>query len=87
MKDQGHLPEALDLCARYGMLPEGATVLCALSGGADSVCLLHWLYTQREPRRLRLIAAHYNHQLRGLGLTGTSSSSARLLPPCPVWRW
>ena len=65
MKDHGHLSDAFTLCSRYDMLPDGATVLCAVSGGADSVCLLHWLYAQRESRKLRLVAAHYNHQLRG----------------------
>ncbi|MBQ3557811.1 MAG: tRNA lysidine(34) synthetase TilS [Oscillospiraceae bacterium] len=59
------LPHAHRLCAQYDMLPHGGTVLCALSGGADSVCLLHWLHSLREEYGFRLIAAHYNHQLRG----------------------
>ena len=29
-------------------LPRGSRVLCALSGGADSVCLLHWLARQED---------------------------------------
>ena len=47
------------------MLPPETTVVAGLSGGADSVALLHWLYrtTQRNP--IRLIAAHVNHGLRG----------------------
>jgi len=29
---------------RWGMLPEkGETILCAVSGGRDSICLLHYL--------------------------------------------
>ena len=32
---------------RYDMLPAGARVLCAVSGGADSVALLHLLHTMR----------------------------------------
>ena len=51
------------LTDRHGMLPAGATVLCAVSGGADSVCLLHVL--KRFGRDLRLVCAHYNHRLRG----------------------
>lgn len=43
-------------------LPRGSRVLCALSGGADSVCLLHWLARQED---LTVCAAHFNHQLRG----------------------
>ena len=45
-----------------GMIPPGSKVLCAVSGGADSMCLLHML-SQRED--ITLAAAHFNHQLRG----------------------
>ena len=48
--------------SRYDMLPEGSRVLCAVSGGADSVALLHWLTKQPG---LTLLCAHYNHRLRG----------------------
>lgn len=53
------------LIADYGMIPKGSTVLCALSGGADSVYLLHRLYYLRTLFEFRLVAAHYNHHLRG----------------------
>lgn len=44
------------------LIPSGSRVLCAVSGGADSICLLH-LLSQRED--VSLTAAHFNHQLRG----------------------
>lgn len=44
------------------LIPPGSRVLCAVSGGADSMCLLHML-SQRED--ISLTAAHFNHQLRG----------------------
>lgn len=47
------------------MLPRGSRVLCAVSGGADSVCLLAALYRLREKLGVELSAAHYNHNLRG----------------------
>ena len=47
---------------RYDMLPAGARVLCAVSGGADSVALLHLLCSMPE---LTVICAHFNHCLRG----------------------
>lgn len=50
-----------------GLLPQGSTVLCAVSGGADSVYLLHRLALLRAPFAcdFTLVAAHYNHHLRG----------------------
>ena len=65
MKENGYLSAAHDLVARYDMLPDGATVLCAVSGGADSVCLLHWLWLRSQAHPLRVVAAHYDHNLRG----------------------
>ncbi len=47
------------------LIPAGCKVLCAVSGGADSVCLLHALYHLRPRLNFQLAAAHYDHQLRG----------------------
>jgi tRNA(Ile)-lysidine synthase len=48
------------------MLPPGARVLVALSGGPDSVALLHVLQTlERRGHLVVAAAAHFNHQLRG----------------------
>ncbi len=52
-------------CAEWNLIPEGVSVLCAVSGGADSMCLLHWLNSAKEALGIRLQAAHYNHHLRG----------------------
>ncbi len=56
------LPQADLLVREYDMLPPGVRVLCAVSGGADSMCLLHWLSRRKD---ITLVAAHFNHQLRG----------------------
>ena len=48
-----------------GLIPAGSTVLCAVSGGADSIAMLHALYRLRGKLDFRLAAAHYNHRLRG----------------------
>lgn len=47
---------------RFGML--GKIVLAGVSGGADSMALLHWLCARRETG-LSVYAAHVNHLLRG----------------------
>lgn len=51
--------------SRYNMLSTGDTVIIALSGGADSVSLLHALNSLKEKYSLDLKAAHMNHNLRG----------------------
>ena len=42
--------------------PQGARVLCAASGGLDSMCLLDFMVRQEV---FSVIAAHFNHRLRG----------------------
>lgn len=42
--------------------PRGGKVLCALSGGLDSMCLTHFLLSLEE---FTVAAAHFNHRLRG----------------------
>ncbi len=53
------------LSEQFHMLPSGAVVLCAVSGGADSMCLLHLLYTLSAQMGFSLQCAHFNHNLRG----------------------
>lgn len=51
---------------RWTHLPPGDKVLVAVSGGPDSLSLLHVLWTEREKRGLRGVeAAHLDHGLRG----------------------
>ena len=47
------------------LISPGDTVICAVSGGADSVALLWAMYLLREKFSITLKAAHYNHGLRG----------------------
>ncbi len=51
--------------ARAGVLHAGATLLVALSGGADSVALLYAVCDLRVCRGLTVRAAHVEHGLRG----------------------
>lgn len=50
---------------RYEMLQPGDHVVCAVSGGADSVSLLFAMFLLRDKLKITLSAAHYNHGLRG----------------------
>ncbi|MDP4119659.1 MAG: tRNA lysidine(34) synthetase TilS [Bacillota bacterium] len=44
---------------------QGDKIVVGVSGGADSMCLLHLLSSVREKMNLSLIAVHINHGLRG----------------------
>ena len=53
-------------CLRsYGMVQPGDKVICAVSGGADSMALLWCMYLLRDKLSISLEAAHFNHGLRG----------------------
>ena len=47
------------------MVKPGDTVICAVSGGADSMALLWAMYQLKDQLGISLEAAHFNHNLRG----------------------
>ena len=51
--------------SRYNMIQPGHRVGVAVSGGADSVCLLHMLRELAARCNLHLTVLHLDHQLRG----------------------
>lgn len=50
---------------QQNMITSGDTVICAVSGGADSMALLWAMYLLRKDLGITLQAAHFNHGLRG----------------------
>ena len=50
---------------RYEMVKPGDAVICAVSGGADSMALLWGMRLLKEKLGIRVEAAHFNHNLRG----------------------
>jgi tRNA(Ile)-lysidine synthase len=50
--------------ARHRMISEGDCVIVAVSGGPDSVCLLHILHELKDELNIRLVVAHFDHGLR-----------------------
>jgi tRNA(Ile)-lysidine synthase len=50
---------------RHSLLAPGESVLVAVSGGSDSVALLHILNDLRDELRLNLEVAHLQHGIRG----------------------
>lgn len=50
---------------KHSLLVEGATVVVGVSGGPDSLALLHFLKEQEKLWNLKIIAAHLDHMFRG----------------------
>ncbi|MGL5756893.1 MAG: tRNA lysidine(34) synthetase TilS, partial [Paraclostridium sp.] len=51
---------------KYNLLQKGDKIVLGLSGGPDSVCLLHVLKQLESEYDISIYAAHLNHQIRGI---------------------
>ena len=60
MKDK-----VLNYIKKHNLIKQGDRVLCAVSGGADSVCMLDLLISLRKELSFSVFVAHLNHNLRG----------------------
>jgi tRNA(Ile)-lysidine synthase len=58
-------PRILGFIQDHCPIPSQSRLLVAVSGGPDSVCLLHVLVKLKKELGIELYAAHLNHQLRG----------------------
>lgn len=56
--------KVLDTIRKYRLITRGDRVVVAVSGGPDSICLLHILYTLRKTLGVALFVAHFDHGLR-----------------------
>ena len=57
--------KAASYIRKYDLLRAGDRVVAGVSGGADSVCLLHVLVRLRKELGLTVWAVHVHHGLRG----------------------
>ena len=55
----------IDIREIQELMPRGTRLLCAVSGGADSMCLLHLMKSRETELGIEVFAAHYEHGLRG----------------------
>ena len=59
------IAKILEYADKNNMLPDTGVVLVCVSGGADSMCLLEVMRHISYSRGFDIVAAHYNHGLRG----------------------
>ena len=54
-----------DFIEENGLIADGSTVIAAVSGGADSLCLLYVLHDiMASGKKMEIRAVHVNHHLR-----------------------
>ena len=58
------LTKVRETISRFKMILRNDRVIVAVSGGADSICLLHLLHALRDFFSIHLVVAHYEHGLR-----------------------
>ncbi|WP_409272985.1 tRNA lysidine(34) synthetase TilS [Neobacillus sp. SCS-31] len=54
-----------EILKRKSISLEGSRVLVGVSGGPDSMALLHYLWEKKKPLGMELAAAHVDHMFRG----------------------
>ena len=59
------IKETKEYIIKNNMIKQNDTVIAAVSGGADSVCLLVVLDELRQDLRFKLEAVHVEHGIRG----------------------
>ncbi len=73
---------------RHDLLPHAETVAVGVSGGPDSLCLLHVLRALAPEYGVTLHVAHLNHQLRGTDADDDATFVAQLAAdwdlPCTI---
>lgn len=57
--------QVAEFCQKNALIESGDRIIVGVSGGPDSLCLLHLLVNLRAEFDLTLSVAHLNHQLRG----------------------
>lgn len=58
--------KVLNTIKKYNMLKDGDKIVVGVSGGPDSICLLHILYTLKQELGIEIYVAHINHMIRNV---------------------
>ena len=63
--DEGMLDRVSEYINEYNLISEGDKIVVGVSGGADSVCLLHSLSELYRQKPVELLVVHIHHGIRG----------------------
>lgn len=58
------LEEVLKTIEKYNLIEKGDNIVIGVSGGPDSICLLHILNLLKEKLGIQIFVAHINHMIR-----------------------
>jgi tRNA(Ile)-lysidine synthetase-like protein len=78
MATESKFLDRLDAGLTLASVPNGATLVVAISGGPDSTALLAGLARVSKRRELMLIAAHVNHQIQAESSTRDQLAASRI---------
>ena len=81
------LDRIAEFIARHNMLPPGAGVGGDVSGGADSVFLLHALLELAPRWNLHLAVVHIDHGVRGAASRARTPTSSKISPLATTCRF
>ena len=56
--------EVLKTIRKYNLINAGDSIVVGVSGGPDSICLLHILNTLKDELQFKIYVAHVNHMIR-----------------------
>ncbi len=56
--------EVLKTIKEYNLITHGDRIVVGVSGGPDSICLLHILHSLKEELNIEIYVAHINHMIR-----------------------
>lgn len=65
------LEKVLETIKKYNLIENGDKIVVGVSGGPDSMCLLHILYKLKEKLGIQIYVAHINHMIREVADTET----------------
>lgn len=63
--------KVLKTIKKYNLIKSGDKIVIGVSGGPDSICLLHILNSLKEELKIEIFVAHVNHMIRAVADTET----------------